>query len=55
MNGQSARAVRDHAGDITPLAGTFLREPNALFDEPYRGISVAAWKLPEDYTWPRNV
>ena len=47
--------LRDHAGDIMPLAEIFLREFSALFNKSFKGISPAARKLLEDYAWPGNV
>ncbi|MHC4200032.1 MAG: sigma-54-dependent transcriptional regulator [Planctomycetota bacterium] len=47
--------LRDHAGDIIPLAETFLREFGVLFDRSFKGISPVARKLLEDYAWPGNV
>jgi DNA-binding NtrC family response regulator len=47
--------LRDHAGDIAPLAEAFLREFNALFNKSFKGISPAVRKLLEDYAWPGNV
>ena len=47
--------LREHPCDIIPLAETFLREFNVLFDKNFKSISPAARKLFEGYAWPGNV
>jgi DNA-binding NtrC family response regulator len=47
--------LRERPGDVMPLAETFLKEFNALFDKSFGAFSPSAQNLLEDYTWPGNV
>ncbi|MHC4695775.1 MAG: sigma-54-dependent transcriptional regulator [Planctomycetota bacterium] len=47
--------LRERPSDVMPLAETFLKEFNALFDKNFTAFSPSAQKLLEDHPWPGNV